>query len=149
MRITESKFLVLLVTLAGCLHRSPDAAVLAPIASQLAHGFRDEAVQPQYLIFADPLTESVFKSLTKGTRYRIAPAGSPIVCPSNRPEGLHGYLLRVRVDSLMGDSAIASMVRTCLQANRSIDRGEHILLTRRSGKWAIDKVIDGWTAVSG
>ena len=147
MRTTRSKALLLLFALPSCLHGSREAAVLAPLASQLAHGFSDGEAQPVYLIFADRLTATVFESLKRGGRYRIAPAGAPLVCPSTAAQGMQGYQLRVRVDTRMHDSAVVTMERSCRVSSQTISTGENILLVRVSGKWRIDKVISGFTVI--
>lgn len=58
------------------------------------------------------------------------------------------YLLRVRVDKLMSDSALATMERISGGSRGTIVTGEHILLVRRAGKWKIDKIIDGFAMVA-
>jgi hypothetical protein len=143
------KKLLLLLTLVGCLRSSRDAAVLAPLGSQLENGFFDPGTQPLYLLFADPLTAGVFKNLKPGGRYRIAPKDARLVCPSSAAGGMQGYLLRVRVDKLWGDSALATNERMCGVSGQGqiISTGEHILLVRVQGKWKVDQVISGFTLV--
>ena len=148
MRVIPSKASLLLLTLGGCLHASTDAAVLAPLASEMTRGFPDQGDQPKYLIFGDQLTATVFKNLKRDRRYRIVSTDTRLVCPSKAAEGIQGYVLRVRVDKLMSDSAVATMERICSVSHQTISTGEHILLVRRGGKWKIDKVIDGFTMVA-
>jgi len=146
--MTRSKASLLLLTLMGCFHSSPDAAVLAPLVALFTQEPFDQSNQPEYLIFADELTASVFKSLRRDTRYRIVPTGKPFVCPSERPQ-CHLSELRAGVNQLMGDSAIATMDRTYSSERGLIRTGENILLVRRNGKWKIERVINGFTLVAG
>jgi len=147
--MTSSKALLLMLMLIGCPVRSREEAVLAPIGVQFAQGTYDEGNQPLYLLLADPLTASVLRDVTWKGRYRIAPSGSPLFCPLTPGEGLHGYQLSLRIDTLMGDSAIASVRRFCTKSNRVISTGEHILLVRQRTNWTIGRVLDGWESALG
>jgi hypothetical protein len=145
--MTRSKASLLLLTLTGCFHNSPDAAVLAPLVALFKQQPFDQSNQPEYLVFADQLTASIFKSLRRNSRYRIIPTGKPFVCPSERPQ-CHLSELHVGVNELMGDSAIATMDRTYSSGRGLIRTGEDILLVRRNGKWKIERVINGFTNVA-
>jgi len=134
------------ISIDGCHNSPPEAAVLAPIGVQFARGTYDEGNETLYLLVADPLTTSVLRDVTWAGRYRIAPKGSPLFCPSTPGQGLHGYQLSLTLDTSTGDSAVASVRRFCSKLNRVISTGERILLVRRGGKWEIEKVIDGWEA---
>jgi hypothetical protein len=149
MRMARPTLAVLLLTLTACRHRSPDLAVLAPLAAEVANGFSDQAQQPQYLIFADPLTASVLKNVERNSRYRIAPDGTPLLCPENRAEGAHGYEIHLTVDTLMGDRAITSIQGICIGRHQTLSTSETILVVRKSRKWAIDKVLSFSTGVLG
>ena len=81
--MTRSKASPLLFALTGCFHSSPDAAVLAPLVAHLTQEPADQSNQPGYLVFADELSATVFKSLRRDTRYKIVPIGKPFVCPSD------------------------------------------------------------------
>lgn len=160
---------LLVLSLTACLRSSRearDAAVLAPLASQLGTGFFDEGNQPVYVIFGDSLTAGVFRKLGRAGRYRIAPKDARLVCPSKKANGMQGGLLRVRVDQMMGDTALATMELICVmqlsdttQAHRggmqfavmgnTMSMGVHILLVRVRGKWKVEKVISGFTSVLG
>ena len=79
--MTRSKASLLLFALTGCLHRSPDAAVLAPIVPYLTQEPSDQSNGPEYVMFADQLTATVFESLKRNAHYRIGPMGTRLVCP--------------------------------------------------------------------
>jgi hypothetical protein len=148
MRLIPTKALLLfLLTLAGCLHKSTDAAVLAPLA-QLRPGGSDNANQPQCIIFGDELTANVFRHLKRDSRYRIVSGDTRLGCASREGGGIQVYQLRVRVDKLMSDSALATMERTSAGSPGTIVTGEHILLVRRAGKWTIDRIIDGFSMIA-
>jgi hypothetical protein len=148
--MTRSKASLLLLALTGCLDSSPDAAVLAPLVPYLTQEPPDQSNQPEYIVFADQLTATVFKSLKRNAHYRIIPMGTRFVCPSNPPPGPHCYELGARVIKLMGDSAIATIERT-YAANGPreavwggiIRYSDNFLLLRRGGKWRVEKPING------
>jgi hypothetical protein len=145
--MTRSKASLLLFTLASCFHSSPDTAVLAPLVALFTQEPFDQSHQPEYLAFADELTASVFKSLRRDTRYKIVPIGKPFVCPSDIAQCRRSEL-SVRVNRLMGDSAIATMQRIYPGGGRqAIAYGEHILLVRRNGKWRIERVLRGFSEI--
>jgi hypothetical protein len=130
----------------GCFHRPPDAAVLAPLVALFKEQPFDQSNQPVYLVFADELTARVFRSLRRDSRYRIVPTGKPFVCPSERP-ACRLSELRVGVNELMGDSAIATMDRTYSSGRGLIRTGENILLVRRNWNWKIERVLNGFEHV--
>src|ERR1700730_3266340 len=140
MRMTRSKASLLLLTLTGCFHSSPDAAVLAPLVALFKQQPFDQGNQPEYLVFADELTASVFKSLRRDSRYRILPTGNPFVCPSDGTQCPQPHELSVQVREMMGDSAVATMDRTYSSGRGLIRTGENILLVRRNGKWKVERV---------
>ena len=142
--MTRLKALLLLFTLTGCVHRSPDAAVLAPIVAYLIQEPVDQSKQPEYLIFGDELTASVLKSLRHDSRYRILPIGKPFVCPSDRAECPRPYQLSVAVSQRMGDSAIATIRRIVSDGGRNATAfSEMFLLVRQGRKWRIERVLFG------
>ncbi len=141
--MTKSRASLLLFTLAGCFHTSPDAAVLAPLVAHLTEEPFGQSNQPEYLVFADELSATVFKSLSQDTRYRIVLRGKPFVCPSDIAQCRRSEL-RVRVEELMGDSAIATMERIYSNPDgHPTAYREQILLVRRNRKWRIGKVLGG------
>ena len=146
MLVIPSKASLLLIALAGCHHAAPDAVVLAPLAS-LTPGRFDQGNRPEHVVFRDQLTATVFKNLKRDSRYRIVSKDARLVCPSKAAEGIQGYMLQVRIENLMGDSAVATMERTCTGSGGTLITGERILLVRRTGKWNLDKFIDAFTMV--
>lgn len=147
--MTRSKASLLLLFLAGCFRTSPDAAVLAPLVAHFKEEPFDESYQPEYIGFADELTATVFKSLTRDPHYKIVPTGKPFVCPSDRSECRRSEL-GVRIDSLMGDSAIARIERTYnSEPGHPIRNTEQILLVRRNGRWRIERVLGYGASVLG
>jgi len=140
--MTRSKASLLLLALTGCLHRSPDAAVLAPLVAYLPQEAPDQSNQPEYIVFADQLTATVFDSLKRNAHYRITPMGTRLVCPSNLAPGPNCYLLCARVTKLMGDSAIATIERRYWGIPIVYD--DNFLLWRRRGKWRVEKRMVGF-----
>jgi hypothetical protein len=156
--MTRSKASLLLLALTGCLHTSPDAAVLAPLVAELTQGPPDQSNQPEYITFADKLTATVFESLKRNAHYRVTPMGTRLVCPSNPAPVPHCYSLGARVIKLTGDSAIATIQRTYQRLNSgpsqvvlggTIVYEDNFLLVRRSGKWRVEKRLDGSVMIPG
>jgi hypothetical protein len=145
MTMTRLKASLLLFIVTGCLHRSPDAAELAPLVAYLTQDTLAQIHQPVYLVFADELTANVFKRLRQDSRYRIVPTGKPFVCPSDGSECPQPYVLSVRVYKMMGDSAIATLQRSYSVngGQQGITYSETILLVRRDRKWRIGKRLSG------
>lgn len=142
--MTRLKALLLLFTLSGCFHSSPDAAMLAPLGPFLTQEPVDQSHQPEYVVFADELTASVFKSLKRDSRYRILPTGKRFVCPSDGTKCPHPYQLGVQVMQRMGDSAIATIQRIYSDgAQHATAYNQEILLVRRDRKWRIERVLGG------
>jgi hypothetical protein len=144
LRDNRFRLLLIFVAITGCLRSSRDMAVLAPLAPAYTHGFPGDSIQPEYIAFSDRLTASVLKSVRRNSSYRIVPAGTSLLCPSNRAPGMHGYALGVRVVSILGDSGIAVTDRRC----ENILIGENHLLRRRGGAWLIDKVLNGFRVIT-
>jgi hypothetical protein len=135
---------LLLFTLTGCVHRSSDAAVLAPVVAYLIQQPVEQSHQPEYLVFGDELTASVLESLRHDSRYRILPTGKPFVCPPDRPECPRPYELSVGVNQRMGDSAIATIRRIVSDSGRGANAFTEMFLVIRQGrKWKIEKVLGG------
>jgi hypothetical protein len=144
MAMTRLKASLLLFTLTGCFHRSPDAAVLAPLVAYLTQDTVDQSHQPVYVVFGDELTANVFKSLRQDSRYRILPTGKPFVCPSDGAQCPHPYQLNVQVNERMGDSAIATLQRIHSDGlGQAIAYRETFLLVRRDRTWRIGRVLYG------
>jgi hypothetical protein len=154
----RSKASLLLFALSGCLHRSPDGAVLAPLVAYLTEEPSDQSNQPEYIVFADQLTATVFESLKRNAHYRITPIGTRLVCPSNPAPEPNCYSLRARVIKVRGDSAIASIERRYLTFSSGPEQvvlvgtvvyAANFLLVRRSGKWRLEKRINASVMMAG
>ena len=136
---------LLLFTAAACVHNSrPDAADLAPLAAYMTDEPSEQGKQPLSVRFADRFTATVFKSLKRDARYRIDPTATRLACPSKEAEGPQGYVLRVDVTKVMGDTAIVTTRRMC-SGPGMITYGENYLLIRRIGRWRLETVISGFT----
>jgi hypothetical protein len=149
MGVTPWALVAVSAVVIGCIHRDPRASVLAPLGESVGYGVFGDSVQPQYIGFSDELTESVFKNLARSGRYQIAPRGSGLLCPSNPFPGQHGYLLGAHVNTLMGDSALATVSWNCRRPDRSMEQAVVYLLRRRNGKWQVERAIGGAIGVLG
>ena len=121
---------LLLIPVISCHQRPSEANLLESLASAYPSGFANDSIQPQYLRLADPLTASILKNLARNSSYQIAPEGSPLFCPSNPAPGRHGYMIRLRVDAVMGDSALVAAEQMCAEAHGLISTGIHISSVR-------------------
>lgn len=140
--------------LAACFHRSPELAILAPFGEGDLYLF-DDSTQANYVQFTDPTTASVFGDYVRSGRLRMAPKGSILLCPEIQTAGLHGYQLRVRVDQVMGDSAIASLSQVCktqlficdsctmIGGPTTIIRNTYYLMLRTNRRWRLGKGLGG------
>ena len=142
--MTRLKASLLLFILTGCVHRSPDAAVLAPVVAYLIQQPVDQSHQPEYLVFGDELTASVLESLRHDSRYRVLPSRKPFACPSNRAECPRPYQLSLEVNQRMGDSAIATIRRIVSDGGgHATAFTEMFLLVRQDRKWRIERALGG------
>ncbi len=133
-------FLILVVS-AGCFRYNSDSAILAELVPGPEGGFSENGIAAEYLAFDDELTASVFRGMER--RYRIAPTGTPLLCPSNPAEGMHGFNVRGRVMQRVGNQAVGDVEQRCLQPGDEMTISTNYLLTRRNGKWSIEKPLSG------
>jgi hypothetical protein len=142
--------------LIGCAHRSPEELILRAFSDQTGDQLFDQNAQPQYLRFADEHAAFLFKNLMRSGRYRLASENSSLLCPETPGEGMHGYLLDARVDTVMGDSAIGRLIEDCIRDPRACPQGQaclghtgvvrmetSYLLVRTKGKWKVQKPLSG------
>jgi hypothetical protein len=131
----------------ACFHKSPDEAVLAPLVAEFTRQSVDPTTGPEYVVFADQLTAKVFESLSRDPHYRIVPAGQRVACPASGPPCPRRYQLSARVNSIVGDTAVATTQRfEADSGGHGIAYEEQILLVRRNGKWKIEKIL-GYSAI--
>ena len=146
---------VLVAIAMGCYHY-PQESLLLSLRGQSGQIYFSNP-QPKYLGFDDNRTEFVFKPIVERGGYEIAPDGSTLICPGVPAEGMHGYILRLDVDSVMGDSAIATLVKSCVRDPRQCPVGSdscvalgssatvttsNYLLVRRDDKWTVEKPLN-------
>lgn len=146
----RARWLVVVTVLIGCFH-FPDEAMLLAFSRQPGTILFDNP-QPKYLGFEDERAAFIFEKLTDGGTYEAAPEEASLICPGIPVEGMHGYMLGVHVDSVMRDSAIVIVRRTCARQPRqspsdgtasfSVSSGVSVtttnyLLVRKSGLWTV------------
>jgi hypothetical protein len=153
MSLIRSRWLVLFLSLVGCYHY-PHEAMLLALARDAGPSLFDNP-QPKYLGFMDQRTAFVFEGLTRDGRYEAAPEETSLVCPGVPINGMHGYMLHVSVDSVIGDSAIATLTQTCsreqacptfgcatVYAGSSVSTRSY-LLVRKDGAWSVGRALTG------
>jgi glucosylceramidase len=131
----------------ACFRQSPDTAILAELIPTPRGGFYDEGVEAEYLAFDDDHLASVWKSLSQ--RYRIAPKGTSLLCPSNPDRGMHGFVLGARVQMIDSDQAVGDIVQTCQKSGFTMTLVSSYLFHRREGDWRIDKPLSGGAYATG
>ena len=154
--------IVILAITIGC-YFYPNQALLMALADEPGQTFFSNP-QPRYLGFSDDRTEFVLKKAFSDGGFEIAPDGSALICPGIPANGMHGYILRLDVDSVMGDSAIATLVKTCVSDPGRCPSGSdscitlnsgvsvmttNFLLVRRAGKWTLAKPVSGGAVITG
>lgn len=150
----RARWLVVVPVLIGCFH-FPDEAMLLAFSRQPGTVLFDNP-QPKYLGFDDERSAFIFEKLTDGGTYEAAPEEASLICPGIPADGMHGYMLGVHVDSVMRDSAIVIVRRTCTRQPRlppndatasfSVSSGISVtttnyLLVRRNGVWTVEKAL--------
>ena len=153
---------VVILALSGCLHRSPEDRILAAFGEASDDWTFFVGPQPQFLRYGDKASARIFGSLTRSGQYRIAPESEPLLCPGVAEPGNHGYALGVRVNSVMGDSAIATISgacsrfvarcpagETCLSIGDAMKYQTEYLLRRTREGWRVEKALAGSIAIMG
>lgn len=143
--------LVIFAAVIGCFHY-PQEAMLLALAHDAGPNLFDNP-QPKYLGFMDQRTAFVFEGLTRDGRYQAAPEETSLVCPGVPANGMHGYMLHVSVDSVMGDTAIATVTQTCTREQAcptsgcaTVYAGSEVstrsyLLVRKYGAWSVTRAL--------
>jgi hypothetical protein len=137
---------MLTLALTACVHHSPDEALLAALGSQLQP--EPGYPTPVYVVFEDRTTASVFRNIERDGRFRIAAKESRLSCPGDTTVRMHGFLLRASVDTVMGDSAIASIVETCAAGYQTRTQRTDYLLRRENDRWRVEKPLQRGISIS-
>jgi len=139
----------------GCYHY-PEESLLLSLRNQPGQLYFSNP-QPKYIAFSDNRTDFIFRPIVERGDYTIAPDGSTLVCPEVPAEGMHGYMIRLDVDSVMGDSAIATLVKSCVRdprkcpvesdscvalgASATVTTASYLLVKRDYG-WSVEKPLN-------
>ena len=137
----------MLFAVAACHSNSPPAAVVAPLVPEIERSFAGQLVAPEYVAFVDAFTAEALESLLTNPRYRLAPRGTPLLCPWDTASGMHGYTVKVELESLKDENAVGRFKVHCSpggRGRREFATGERIQLRRRNQHWVIAKVLDHW-----
>ena len=162
-RVLRASWLLATFGVAIACYHYPHEELLKALAGQPGTSFYWNP-QPRYIGFADDRTEFVFKPVITSAGYVIALEGAALICPGVPGEGMHGYMLRADVDTVMGDSAIVTLVQTCLRdrgrcqdgsescmmLNSGLNvTGTNYLLVRRNRAWTLVKPLSGAAVING
>lgn len=159
----RARWLVVVVaSLLGCFHY-PDEAMLLALSNQPDDYFFQNP-QPKYLGFADERSAFILAPLINGGRYQAAAEETSLLCPGVAANGMHGYMLRVGIDTVMGDSGIVTLYQTCTRDPQRCPDGSascfnmgggtvvtftRYLLKREDGRWTVVKPLSGAVGVAG
>jgi len=159
----RARWLAAILAVAGGCYHYPHEDLLKALAGGPGTSFHWNP-QPKYIGFSDDRTEFVFKPVITSAGYVIALDGSALICPGVPGEGMHGYMLRADVDTVMGDSAIVTLMQTCLRERGRCEGGSescitlnsgvnvtgtNYLLVRRNGVWTLVKPLSGSAVING
>jgi hypothetical protein len=146
--------------LVGCLHRSAEDRILAAFSGSNWDGLFSAEATPQFVAFRDDASARVFRNVSRSGAYRIAPTNQPLFCPGVPEKGNHGYLLGARVDTVMGDSAFATVTLMCTRFVSKCASGQfcaswgstiqyetNYLLARSNGNWKVVRAVSGGVAI--
>src|ERR1700719_4572853 len=134
---------VFLVTVGGSHPTSPARAVFAPLIPRIERSFSEQPMAPEFVAFADWFTATALKGWPTSKSPQLTATGSVLTCPWSKTKGVHGYSVRVQLDSLVGSNAVARYEITCTKGARGgFATGEVVQLERRNGKWSVSRVID-------
>ena len=155
--VSELSWLAVISALViGCFHY-PDEGMLLALANQPDATIFDNP-QPKYLGFDDERSAFVLAALIRSGRYQSAPEETSLICPGVAANGMHGYMLRVGVDTVMGDSAVVTLYHTCTRDPQRCSSGAttcanpysgtavsttSYLLRRKYGQWTVVKPLNG------
>lgn len=134
---------VFLVPIGGSHPSPPVRAVFAPLLPRIERSFSGQAIAPEFVAFADGFTATALKGWPTRKSPKLVITGSVLNCPWSKARGVHGYSVRVQLDSLVGSNAVARYEISCGKgARRGFATGEVVQLQRRNGQWFVSKVID-------
>ena len=148
--------------LLSCLHHSPRQSVMEALSVENGEWLFAGKPAPEYLGFENDASARVFSGLRHTGVYRIAPKGQPLSCPGEPGVGNHGYVLGARVNRIMGDTALATIIRTCAfvvpecpsgavcgrMGGGAIRYTVEYLLGRNGGRWRVIKPIGASVTMS-
>jgi hypothetical protein len=134
---------VLLATAGRPQPTSQTRAMFALLIPHIERSFSGQTIAPKFLVFADSFTARALDPWPGRNSPKLAPIGSVVVCPWSKAGGMHGYSVRVQLDSLAGHDAYVRYDVTCTGAGRGgFATGEVIQLELHDGHWSIAKIVD-------
>jgi hypothetical protein len=134
---------VLLATIGRSLPSPPTRVVFVPLIPHIERSFSEQTIAPKFVVFADRFSTIALEHWPAGKSPQLAPIGSVVVCPWSKADGMHGYSVRVQLDSLVGRNAFVRYEISCTKGGSGgYATGEVVQLKLRNGHWSISKVID-------
>jgi hypothetical protein len=140
MRNRQFAVAILLACSAGCMHSANSATVLRPLAAEYMTPLADSAsVGSQYVVFADSFTEKLILSAHPTRQLRVAPAGSTLLCPGLRSDGLHGWRVRIHLARITGNKAVGVIEQGC----QGLTYASLYELVKQRGVWHVGRALGG------
>jgi len=135
---------VFLATVGGFHSTPPTRLVFAPLIPHIERSFSQQTIGPEFVAFADKFTATALERWPARKSPQLAPVESVMLCPWSKAVGLHGYSIRVQLDSLVGRNAVARYEISCTgeRPRGGFATGEVVQLRLRNRQWSVWKVID-------
>jgi hypothetical protein len=143
---------LLFLCVSGCVHRPPpEDSILAALSGTSALFFPSD-VPTLIVAFRDARTARIFKGITRGGKYQIAPKDELLLCPGVAAPGNHGYVLGARVGQVTHETAVVTLSETCRQFVPNCDAGQACVsiggAVEYDSEYLLQKTNKGWRVVT-
>jgi hypothetical protein len=135
----------------GCVHWRPEDRILSAFSGPSNEWFFVNDSAPQFMAFRDARTARIFKGITRGGKYQIAPKDELLLCPGVAAPGNHGYVLGARVGQVTHETAVVTLSETCRQFVPNCDAGQACVsiggAVEYDSQYLVQKTNRGWRVV--
>ena len=140
------QLLGLLLIAAQACARISTSAVLEPLRPVVEQWIAVQRTPPQYFLLSDSVTASVLGPLARRLGAEIIEPPTVPICPWDSAIGPHGYAVRLSLDTLSRNDALARIELRCgsPRPRRPFAEGAVVKLQRRRGQWKILGFEDHW-----
>jgi hypothetical protein len=143
---------LLFLCVSGCVHRPPpEDSILSALSGPSSERFFVRDSVPEFVVFRDARTARIFKGITRGGKYQIAPKDELLLCPGVAAPGKHGYVLGARVGQVTHETAVVTLSETCRQFVPNCDAGQACVsiggAVEYDSQYLVQKTNRGWRVV--